>query len=141
MFVSDIFASLGSPAGEHPWKVLTQCDEKGNSELVEKLMELKPSEMSGFIKVLEMVSKLGPERLPSSNRHEIDKAKGIYEFIKGNYRVAWFYDEGNIIICSHLFRKKTRKSPKSEVAEANRLKINYKKAKDNKTLTILEDHI
>lgn len=58
-------------------------------------------------------------------RHEIDKDKSIFEFIKGNHPVVWFSAGGAAVICSHVFRKKGRKTPKSEIDRAIRLRDKY----------------
>lgn len=70
--------------------------------------------------------------------HEVDKNEGIYEFIKGDLRVLWFYARGNrgIVICSHAFVKKDQKTPNKEKKYAIRVRENYEDG--GRSLNIIE---
>lgn len=70
--------------------------------------------------------------------HEVDKKEGIYEFIKGDLRVLWFYAKGNrgIVICSHAFVKKDQKTPNKEKKKAIRVKEEYENG--GRSLNIIE---
>ena len=132
MNLSDIVA----PAD---WRVLVETDDDGNSEMAEDFAKLlRPTEQARWLSLLELASQMGPKNMPSSNRHHIDKPNGVYEFIKGNYRISYFYDEDKRVICCHLFRKKTQTTPESEKEKARRLKQRYFEAKEAGTLKILD---
>ena len=47
------------------------------------------------------------------------------------YRVFSFFDEGKLIVLVNGFIKKTRKTPKSEIELAEKLKKQYFDEKDN----------
>jgi phage-related protein len=51
-------------------------------------------------------------------------------------RVLWFWDEGRMILCTHGFVKKSRKTPPSEIARSLRMKANYEAAKQAKQLRL-----
>src|SRR5690625_620163 len=111
MYLTSIVGPLvdeGICAGN--FTLLAECDEAGNSPLAAKIGQLKPSEAAGLLKMFEMAAESGPKHLPRKMRHEIDKSCGIYEFIKGDYRIPFFYDEGNLVVCSHMFRKQGQKT-------------------------------
>lgn len=63
--------------------------------------------------------------------HLVDQGQGIYEFIKGDLRVLWFYAKGQkgIVVCSHGFVKKGQKTPNKEKKKAIRLKQAYEDGK------------
>src|SRR5690554_7890656 len=119
MYLSDIVAALtnkGICAGNY--KLVAECDEEGNSGLAAQIEKLKPTEAAGILKMFEMAVLHGPRNIPRNMRHEIDKNCGIYEFIKGNHRIPFFYDDGNFVVCSHMFRKKRQKTPPAELSQA-----------------------
>lgn len=58
-------------------------------------------------------------------------APEIWQFKSGPYRIPWFYDEGKLIICSHVFVKKQKKTPKAERDRAIKAREDYLKAKES----------
>ena len=61
--------------------------------------------------------------------------KKLYEF-RSNYgnnefRVFFIYDEGKVIVLFNAFRKKSQKTPNSEIKKALRLKEEYYATKRN----------
>jgi len=118
------------------WRLVTEAsDDKGNSALAKALSGLMKGEIAGWRVLFERASIVGPKELPPANRHGIDENNGIWELIKGNYRVLFFYDEGKVVVCSHIFRKKRQKTPVREITRAIRLKERYETAIQNGTLT------
>lgn len=69
----------------------------------------------------------GPGVLPVERSHYVDKDNKIYEFVAGRIRLLWFQspEEQRVIICSHLFMKKTQKTPGKEVNKALKVKNDY----------------
>lgn len=61
----------------------------------------------------------GPGSFSSDQVHIVDAPNKIYEFVAGRLRVLFFYSStGKMVVCSHLFVKKTQKVPPTEVASA-----------------------
>jgi phage-related protein len=60
----------------------------------------------------------------------------IWELIAGRLRVLWFYDQGRLIVCSHAFVKRTRKTPPSEIDRAQAVFDTYQNAKRSGTLKV-----
>ena len=75
--------------------------------------------------------------LGSSNVHSMhtftspDGPITIWEFVMDPFRVPFFYDEGQLILCTHSYRKKTQQAPKEEQGKAEGCWYEYKKLKDN----------
>ena len=59
--------------------------------------------------------------------------EGIYElravYGANTYRLLFFFDEENIVVLLNVFKKKTRKTPRAEIALAKRLKTEYYESK------------
>lgn len=92
----------------------------------------------GILQLLEHISRNGPRNLPDSLSHYVDKKEHIWQFTKGKLRVLWFYDEGQLIVCSHGFIKKTQATPASEKGKAIDLKAQYFAAKNAEQLEFIE---
>jgi phage-related protein len=68
-----------------------------------------------MLALLDRVAADGPPRNVEVS-HQL--AQGIWEFIHGRLRVLWFYDEGRLVIATHGFVKRTRKTPAAEIERA-----------------------
>lgn len=72
------------------------------------------------------VAELGPRSLSTDQCHQVDAENKIYEFIAGRLRVLFFNGTpGSVVLCTHMFLKKTRKTPTAEVKAAIRAKDRY----------------
>jgi hypothetical protein len=75
---------------------------------------------------LEKVGSEGIGCLNSAQFHLVDKPEKIYEFIAGDLRLLFFQaSSGKVVICTHMFLKKSQKTPKSEVRTAVAWKKRY----------------
>ena len=76
------------------------------------------------------------ERVPKKYFQHITDSKGIYEVRvevgSDIYRVFSFFDEDKVIILINGFQKKTQKTPKNEIALAEKLRKEYYDEKDRK---------
>lgn len=141
MYLSDIVPRLSKSKILNEWRILAVCDENGRCDAVlNQIAELSVSEQRGISKLLQRAAAKGPKNgLPSECRHEICKKRKIYEFKKGNFRLAYFYDDSNLVICSHIFRKRGQtKGVKKEADIAARLKEEYFKEKELGTIRFIE---
>ncbi|MFL6293874.1 MAG: type II toxin-antitoxin system RelE/ParE family toxin [Thermoanaerobaculia bacterium] len=50
--------------------------------------------------------------------------------------MLWFYDQGRLVVCSHGFLKRTRKTPPGEVERAQAAFDAYQRAKKAGTLKV-----
>ncbi len=75
------------------------------------------------------VAESGLQALNGAQCHTIDGNNKISEFISGKLRVLFFQGaSGNMVICSHMFLKKTQKTPPQEIGKAIRAKREYDRA-------------
>ncbi|MDD5761564.1 MAG: type II toxin-antitoxin system RelE/ParE family toxin [bacterium] len=75
-----------------------------------------------MVAVLERIARGGPRRDTQVSRQI---GPGLFEFRKGRIRIAWFYDEGTLVICTHGFVKKTQKTPTAEIHKAMSIHRRY----------------
>lgn len=107
------------------WTVLALCSRRGDCPLLRFLAELEGDlERDGrrMLALLDRVSQHGPPRNVDVS-HQV--GDGIWEFIQGRLRVLWFYDSGRLVVCSHGFVKKSRKTPALELERARRCQQEY----------------
>jgi phage-related protein len=77
--------------------------------------------------VFEIVK--GVDHIPKKFFDHLTGTDGIYEIrveYAGNiFRILCFFDAGNLVILINSFQKKTQKTPRSEIALAEKLKKQY----------------
>ncbi len=112
--------------GKSRWDVVALCNERGSCPLLDFLEDLDPSlkslrnRMLGLLR--EYVTQHGPPRSKERCRHLNDH---IWEFKIGQLRALWFYHQDRMIVCTHGFMKRTRKTPRREIQRAKRLRKQY----------------
>jgi phage-related protein len=118
------------------WEVLAVCDARGACQLFDFLAGLEARlAMDGraMLRLLAFVAEQGPPRNVETS-HKL--ASEIWELIAGRLRVLWFYDEGRLVVCSHGFVKRTRKTPAAEIDRARASYAAYSAAKKDGTLQV-----
>lgn len=86
----------------------------------------------GLAVMLDFVSKHGLQAMPAPWGHEADKQNGIFEFIKGRLRLLYFKGlNGDLVVCTVGYVKKSGKADKKVVAAAIRMKTRYVSAQGN----------
>jgi len=128
-----------SEAGD-TWSIVGICTDRGECPADDFLCGLAANFAKDVNRVRALfthVAQKGPILLPCEVSHNI--APEIFEFIRGRLRIAWFYGEGGkIVICSHGFVKKGQKTPRAEIATAQRAKENYMAAQRDGNVVIEE---
>ena len=93
---------------------------------------LKPDVKKKFNWTLQLISEI--EFVPEKYFSHMTGSSGLFEIrveVGSNiYRVFSFFDEGNLVVLINGFIKKTRKTPKSEIEFAERIKKQYFDEKD-----------
>lgn len=85
-----------------------------------------------LLSYFKQVAVSGPKALNTAQCHQVDANNKIYEFISGKLRVLFFQGtQGNVVICSHMFLKKTQKTPPKELRKAIKAKGQYILAETN----------
>lgn len=95
----------------------------------------------GLLRLLEEIAcgRRDPTQLPKELCHRIDDSHQIWQFTKGRLRLLWFYDGVKLIVCVHVFIKKSQETPKKERDIAISLKTRYEKAVSDGTLEVIEN--
>lgn len=110
--------------------------EKGDGSLVCSLIEdfndieaTYETSRNRLLAYFEQVARSGLQALNTAQCHQVDANDKIYEFISGQLRVLFFRGAtGNVVVCSHMFLKKSQKTPAKEVNKAIRAKKEYETA-------------
>ena len=77
---------------------------------------------------IELLQQNGTRLNENITKHLED---GIWELRPGNNRVFYFFFQDNTFVLLHQFRKKTQKTPKSEIEKAKRERDDYLFRKEN----------
>ena len=95
---------------------------------------------SGFIDtILPHLVKEGWNNCPAAWSHEVDKENGIYEFIKGDFRIFFFKGQNELVaVCTSVKRKSGQKADKPSVNKAKAMKKAYWKAVEAGKIEIQE---
>ena len=84
-----------------------------------------------IIWTLELIEEL--ERIPETYLKHIENTDGLFEIRvqQGSdiFRIFCFFDEGQLIILTNGFQKKTQKTPKKEIEKALKIKNEYENEK------------
>ncbi len=118
------------------WEVLAVCSARGECPLLDFLAGLESQlalDGRAMLRLLSFAAEQGPPRNVEIS-HKI--AGEIWELIAGRLRVLWFYDEGRLVVCSHGFVKRTRKTPSGEIERAQAAYDAYQAAKKARNLTL-----
>ncbi len=79
-----------------------------------------------LLNLLDLIARDGLTTLNSKQFHLVDQTNGIYELIAGRLRILFFKAaSGQLVICTHLFMKKGRKTPEEEKRKARNLKKRF----------------
>jgi len=85
--------------------------------------------------LLKRAAQKGPPRNTEISHQIKDE---IFEFIQGRLRVLWFYDQGKLILCTHVFIKKTQKTPAAEIDLAISIREKYLEEKKKGPFKIIK---
>lgn len=114
-------------------------DEKGYSELYESIYKLANEadhnknsriQFQQITLYIELLKIHGTRLSTNITKHIKDE---LWELRPGNNRILYFYNSGNEFVLLHMFRKKTQKTPKSEIDRAlNEIRLYILRNGDNK---------
>ncbi|KAF1079905.1 MAG: hypothetical protein GQF41_3803 [Candidatus Rifleibacterium amylolyticum] len=101
----------------------------GECPLEDFFKELKDTghqDLDQMLRLIHRSAELEPPRnIEMSRALEGKNAEGLWEFKAGAIRVMWFYERNKIIICTHSFLKKGRKTPAPEIERAQNTRSKY----------------
>lgn len=108
------------------WQVYARCESEDKCQILDFLNKISPNMVKykdKLLNIFEQVSAAGPQHFNDNISRLVDEKNSIREFRAGRLRALWFYDNGKLVICSNVFVKNTRKTPKKEKMKA----INFRK--------------
>jgi phage-related protein len=119
------------------WTLYAVCSARGTCPLE---MFLADQEQLGkdkdrMLRRLEAMAEHGPQYLPEIS-HQIEP--DIWQTEQGRVRILWFYDRDRVIVCTHGFIKRTKKTPESERALARQTLREYRAASAVGKIRIIE---
>lgn len=133
-----------------PWSVYAVCTDRGDCPLLDFLYEGSVEQPTGervgksreakervrMLARLKVVSENGP---PHNTEicHQIEE--GIWQIETGRIRVLWFYDEGKIIVASHGFVKRTKRTPEAEKRPIREALRRYREAKAARQIIVMQE--
>lgn len=125
------------------WKVVAPMDASGHCELEQVLAQMaqdpkRKAVANGLYALWGRIEAHGPRTLGTYLYHCVDGEHGIYEFIKGDFRVLCFEAEGAVVVCSHIFRKASQKTPRREIARAITLQQDYCRALADRAIEFVD---
>lgn len=123
--------ALGLPGR---WRVGAICDERAEAQALNFLVsggtgDQHASSKRQILAYLEHMAQLQHPPRNTTVTHQIDEEYAIFEIIKGDLRVAYFYDEGATIILSHGFVKTGQRTKRAEIQRARKAAAAYFDAK------------
>lgn len=130
------------------WNAYAACRSDGATALESEIEAFLDdanlcSQMTDLLSALEaaLMHPRGPQLFLGNSKlcHEAVAGTGIYELIKKNLRLYWFYGEGSkVIILSAVHHKKTKKTPPVVVKRLRSILNDYREACRNKTLRVID---
>lgn len=113
--------------------------DKGNERLFfykdyfeEFFVKQREKVKSKIIWTLALIEEL--ERIPETYLKHLENTDGLFEIRvkQGNdiFRIFCFFDQGQLIILTSGFHKKTQKTPKKEIEKAIKIKKEYENEKE-----------
>lgn len=108
-------------------------------EFLDTLPKQYHGSRAGIFQLFDRFAEHGPKAFNDAICHYVDQEEKIWEFIKGNLRILWFYaGQDRVIVCSHGFIKRSAKTPTAEKQKAIAAKHRYYDDNDNGNIVILE---
>lgn len=105
----------------------------GKSPVDEFLESLSTKEAAKVFWVLKLVTELS--LVPAEYFKKLKNTDGIWEVrvAQGNneFRLLGFFDDGNLVILTNGFAKKSQKTPPEQIALAEQRKSEYLRRKNN----------
>lgn len=130
-------------APKSKWEILAVCTKSGECDLLAFMLGLDAKYHAARESLFALFKRVsneqhGPQLLPDDRCHYVDKKEKIYQFIAGDIRLLWFYaGQDKIIICSHAFIKKSRKTPQPEIDKAISVKRSHTDSKKKNDISII----
>ncbi len=131
---------LESPSAHHKVVAVMDGDECLTEVFLNDLADNYQASAHGLLRLIEQIVERGLEVLSTKQCHQVDKENKIYELIKGDIRLLFFKGHGNtLIVTTHAFIKKTKKTPEKDKSKAIRYKKEYQLAHDKNQIDFIRE--
>ncbi len=120
------------------WTVLTICDPRGERQVSVFINELGPrtADFTQTMAILQQTANSGPPRNVKKCRRVADD---VFELkTRSGVRVPFFYDAGNIVICTEPMHKPKKTELKRVIERAERVRRSYFEAKRRNEIEVIE---
>lgn len=109
-------------------------------DLFDFLSECRRDNPREFKKMRVLLERAAEHGLPQNDEKckKLVNTNGIYEFKTKRLRILFFWDGGNLIVCSNGFLKKSMKTPTNQIDRAEKCRESYEAAKATETLQVEE---
>lgn len=99
-------------------------------ETIDFLEEMASKKTKELNKLNALIERSLEHGIPQNKQKCRTLGNGIFEFkTTGGLRLVWFWDEGQMIICTHGFKKTKQKTPRGQIERALAKKADYFEAK------------
>ena len=105
--------------------------DENECSVAEFLLKLARDDNAEFAKIQARIDQTSHNGPPHNKEQCNSLGDGSFELKTKHVRIACFWDEGRLIICSHAFLKKGQKTPKKELSRLEANKKAYFQAKAN----------
>lgn len=109
------------------------CNADGTT-FIEGMSDEDAVQRRKLLALFDKVAHHGPRSIPQDRNHQLEQK--IWQFRVDHLRVIYFYDEGMVVVCAHLYGKKRQKAPPGEIAAARVVREQYFAAKGSGALKL-----
>lgn len=121
------------------WEVLAVCSDRGDCPVLEFLAGLGGKLAKQREQMLALLSQVAEDGPPRNVERSHKIAGDVWELLRGDLRILWFYGEGRIVVLAVGFVKQSQKTPKAFVATAERALARFREADRRGALEVEED--
>ncbi len=130
------------------FQVYAICRQGGRCDLLDHLESAIPlenqdrklsKEERDAVEMFHLLVSVAESGLPENNEKKRRLSDEVWELRKGKLRIPFFLDDGNLIICTHHFRKQSQRTPQKEIKRAENAKKRYMEDKRSGHNEIIEE--
>ena len=107
------------------WEIMACCTPRGDCPVMEGLDDPAGLAAGDHMKMLALLLFTAHNGPPRNREKSNDLGDGLCEFKTKYLRIPYFFDEGRVILCTHLFKKERGKTPPAEIERANSVRRRY----------------
>ncbi len=121
------------------FKVFAACSDDGRCPLLRSFDDLEgPARMDAH-RMLRMLKRVSLEGLPG--RYEVNHriTEGIGRLRQGRIGLLYFCDRDRVIVCTHGFFRRSRKTPADDIGRALDIWSRYRREKTSGAIEVIKE--